>query len=126
MLKVTLLGLGLFVGSLFAQDNLNKISSTTLGGYSTSLSSQNKIEANTTNSVFVSVYNKGKILKAIDLDLTLYTPNNKTIEFKHIKNVDNQYLTNIKFPQNGEYKYVVKFSTQVGGVSHYLRGDFKI
>jgi hypothetical protein len=126
MLKVTLLGLGLFVGSLFAQDNLNKISSTTLGGYSASLSSQNKIESNTTSPVLVSVYNKGKILKAIDLNLTLYTPDNKTIEFKHIKSVDNQYLANMKFSQNGEYKYVVKFSTQIGGVSHYLRGEFKI
>jgi hypothetical protein len=126
MLKITLLGLGLFVGSLFAQDNLNKISSTTLGEYSASLSSQNKIVSNTTNPVSVLVYNKGKILKAIELELTLYTPDNKTIEFKHIKSVDNKYLANVKFSQNGEYRYVIKFSNQVGGVSHYLRGDFKI
>ncbi|MDD2896661.1 MAG: hypothetical protein PHG81_11660 [Aliarcobacter sp.] len=126
MLKVTLLGLGLFVGSLFAQDNLNKISSTSLGGYSVSLSSQNKIELNTTNPVLVSVYKKGKILSVSDLDLTLYTPDNKTIEYKHIKSVDNSNLENIKFSQKGDYRYVVKFSNQIGGVSHYLRGDFKI
>lgn len=126
MLKVTLLGLGLFVGSLFAQDNLNKISSTSLYGYSVYLSSQNKIELNTMNPVLISVYKKGKILSVSDLDLTLYTPDNKTIEFKHVKSVDNSNLENIKFSQKGDYKYVVKFSNQIGGVSHYLRGDFKI
>ena len=126
MLKVTLLGLGLFVGSLFAQDTLNKISSTSLYGYSVYLSSQNKIELNTMNPVLISVYKKGKILSVSDLDLTLYTPDNKTIEFKHVKSVDNSNLENIKFSQKGDYKYVVKFSNQIGGVSHYLRGDFKI
>lgn len=66
------------------------------------------------------------MLKAIDLNLTLYTPDNKTLEFKHIKSVDNQYLANIKFSQNGEYKYIVKFITHIGGFPHYLRGEFKI
>ncbi len=126
MLKITLLGLGLFVGSLFAQDNLNKISSTSLGGYSVSLSSQNKIELNTPNPVSISVYKKGKTLSVSDLDLTLYTPDNKTIEFKHIKSVDNSNLENIKFSQKGDYKYVVKFDNQIGGETHYLRGNFKI
>lgn len=126
MLKITLLGLWLFVGSLFAQDNLNKISSTTLGGYSASISSQNKIEVNGINSVEITVYNKGKILLATSINLTLYTPNNKTIEHKQIKNIDNHYVTDINCTEKGEYKYVIRFDTYTGGVAHYLRGSFKI
>lgn len=126
MLKVTLLGLGLFVGSLFAQDNLNKISSTTLNTYSASLSAKNKIESNSMNPIEIKVHNKGRILKSIDLNLTLYTPNNGTTEYKHIKSTDKHYLANVKFFDKGEYKYVIKFSTQIGGVTHYLRGAFKI
>ncbi|WP_156981732.1 MULTISPECIES: hypothetical protein [Arcobacteraceae] len=38
MLKITILSLGLFVGSLFVQDNLNKISSCGLKGYLSTLS----------------------------------------------------------------------------------------
>lgn len=126
MLKVSLLGLGLFVGSLFAQDNLNKISSTTLGGYSASISSQNEIKLNGINPIEITVYNKGKMLSTTSLNLTLYTPDNKTIEFKQIKNIDNHYITDMNFTEKGEYRYVIRFDTQTGGVSHYLRGSFKI
>jgi hypothetical protein len=126
MLKITLLGLGLFVGSLFAQDNLNKISSTTLGGYSASISSQNKIASNGINPIEITVYNKGKILLATNLNLTLYTPDNKTIEYKQIKDIDNHYITEINFTEKGEYNYVIRFDTQTGGVAHYLRGRFKV
>lgn len=126
MLKITLLGLWLFVGSLFAQDNLNKISSTTMGGYSASISLVNKIESIGKNPVSISVYNKGKILSGIDVNLILFMPDDKTVEYKHIKSIDNHYLADVNFSAKGKYTYSLKFSTKVGYVSHYLRGDFEI
>lgn len=81
MLKITILSLGLFVGSLFAQDNLNKISSSGLKGYWSTLS----ISKEKNSPLYITIHNKAKRQVNMDVNLTLYTPSDKTIVFKHIK-----------------------------------------
>lgn len=126
MLKIIILSIGIFVGSLFAQDNLSKISSSTFKEYSTTLST--KIEKNKEEKSLLLIFisKKGVIESGMHVNLTLFMPNNEVIEYKNIKNVNKHYLLNVDFSKKGKYGYVLKFSKQNGEFVHYLRGSFKI
>lgn len=125
MLKISLLGLGLFIGSLFAQDNYNVISNSVTTNYQVSISSKDNLVVGK-NQLKITVAKKGKRLSGMDVNLTLYTPDNKTLEFNHLTNDNNSYIVDTALTKKGDYTYVLKYSSQAGAVSHFSRGSFKI
>lgn len=122
MLKVTVLGLGLLSGSLFAQDNAQVISGSMTKNYHVAISSNDSLHVGT-NDLKVDIVQKAHKLSGMDVNLTLYTPDNKELHYNHV-NSSEYFKTDLS--TKGEYRYNIKFSSGPGAVSHNSMGSFSL
>lgn len=122
MLKVTVLGLGLLSGSLFAQDNAQVISGSMTKNYHVAISSNDSLHVGT-NDLKVDIVQKAHKLSGMDVNLTLYTPDNKELHYNHV-NSSEYFKTDLS--TKGEYRYNIKFSSGSGAVSHNSMGSFSL
>lgn len=120
MLKVSLLGLGLLAGSLFAQDSV--ISNTQTNNYHLAVVSKDNLKVGE-NQLKIDIKYKAANYNGMDVNLTLYTPDNKELHYNHISS--GEYFK-ADLPSKGEYRYSVKFSSSVGAVSHNTMGSFSL
>lgn len=113
MLKITLLGLGLLTGSLFAQDSHTLVSQTTLNGYSAKVFENGDIK----------LYDHGRLLQNENVHVVLYSPSHEKTIINSVDYSDYAYHTNKNLALNKDYRYVITFSDSIGGISHHLTGE---
>ena len=125
-LQKIVLGLGLVVGSVYAQDTSSTIHGpgyikdyTVLVKPATELKQGN-------NDIKVNFTHKGHSHNDLNTKLTIYSPNKPSIDYKGVNTKNNgEYVFNVNLPEKGTYNYVLTFSHNVG-VTQTERGSIDL
>jgi hypothetical protein len=121
-----LLSLGLFVGSIYAQDTSNKIhSSGYIKDYNVKIKSKEPLKQGY-NKVNIKFTHKGHTHNDLKSNFTVYSPSDIILSYKgENTKINGQYLYNINLQEKGIYTYVLTFGQKIG-VRRTKRGSFKL
>lgn len=125
-LQKIVLGLGLLVGSVYAQDVSNTIHSPGyIKDYSVLVKSASDLKIGA-NDIYANFKHKGHTHNDLNTKLTVYSPSNTQVDYKGVNTEKNgKYVFKVNLPEKGTYKYVLTFSHETG-VSHSKRGTFDL
>ena len=123
-LQKILLGLSLFVGSLYAQDVSNKIHSPGyIKDYSVNIMSTEQLKQGD-NKITIKFRHKEHTHNNLKSTLTIYSPDNTRVSYQGQKTKTNgKYLYEVNLKEKGKYRYVLTFRQEVG-VTHSKRNSF--
>lgn len=106
--------LAICVSSVYAKDK----------DYSVNVESK-KLEVGK-SSVVVDIRSKSVPVRDAVVKLRIFHPNKNIVEYESSKvNKNNEYTFSIDTPNNGEYKYLIRFN-RLGGVSHIRKGVLEL
>ena len=119
-----LLGLGLFIGSAYAQDVSNVIHSPGyIKDYSVNIKSDEHLKQGI-NQITIKFTHNGHTHNDLKSKLTVYAPDNTILSYEGENTKTNgKYQYNVNLKDKGTYTYVLTFSHEVG-VTKSKRGSF--
>jgi hypothetical protein len=126
VLQKVILGLGLIVGSMYAQDVSNTIHSPGyIKDYTVIIKPATELKQGY-NDININFTHKSHVHNDLNTKLTIYSPNKSSKEYKGINTKKNgEYVFNINLPEKGSYRYILTFSHNVG-VTQIKRGSFDL
>jgi hypothetical protein len=119
-----LLSLGLFVGSVYAQDVSNIIHSPGyIKDYTVNIKSVEHLKQGI-NLITIKFVHDGHTHNDLKSKLTVYSPDNTILSYEgENTKINGKYQYNVNLKDKGTYTYVLTFSHEVG-VTRSKRGSF--
>ena len=126
VLQKVILGLGLVVESVYAQDVSNTIHSPGyIKDYTVIIKPATELKQGN-NDINVNFTHKGHSHNDLNTKLTVLAPDKTSIDYKGVNTKNNgEYVFNVNLPQKGSYNYILTFSHNVG-VTQTKRGSFNL